>query len=78
MIDSKSVNSLLLDGNNARRLRGFDECPVCRSKLRHMHDEAHGISGTHMSGSERYECDGCNNKWFKLEGEELGFEFVLD
>lgn len=25
----------------------------------HLHDAAHGIEGTHMTGSERYECAAC-------------------
>lgn len=34
------------------------ECPSCReNKLRHVHDCVHGIPGTHMEGSERFECE---------------------
>jgi len=34
-----------------------------------MHSEAHGLAGTHMSGSERYECEVCGCSVFKTEGE---------
>lgn len=46
--------------------------------LRHMHNAAHGIPGTHMSGSERFECE-CGfyvGNW--EDAEKLGLNFVLD
>jgi transposase-like protein len=54
-------------------------CPQCKSvDFKHTHDSAHGIHGAHMAGSERYECNHCNYRVFKNEGEKLGFNFVLD
>jgi predicted RNA-binding Zn-ribbon protein involved in translation (DUF1610 family) len=35
-------------------------CPKCgHAFFKHMHNCAHGIPGTHMAGSERYECMEC-------------------
>lgn len=55
-------------------------CDNCKKETehRHMHDTAHGISTTHMSGSERYECVECGHAIFKKEGVEKGLKFVLD
>jgi DNA-directed RNA polymerase subunit RPC12/RpoP len=56
------------------------ECPKCKKQvvLKHLHDCAHGIPETHMSGSERYECPECGHMIFKEEGEKLDLKFVLD
>lgn len=43
-----------------------------------MHDTAHGLAGTHMEGSERYECVKCHSAIFKKEGIEKGLKFILD
>lgn len=43
-----------------------------------MHDAAHGISGTHMSGSERFECRLCGNKVFVGSPGAEAFKFILD
>lgn len=55
-------------------------CPECQTvgEFRHLHDEAHGISGTHMAGSERYECAKCGYAIFTAEGKKLGMKFILD
>ena len=53
-------------------------CPNCGVSLRHLHNEAHGIPGTHMAGSERYECPDCDKSWYKNEGEKLGFKYIAD
>ena len=53
-------------------------CPDCGDGLWHGHDEAHGLSGTHMGGSERYECRQCDKTWYKKDGEEIGLKFILD
>lgn len=47
-------------------------------RLRHIHDCAHGIEGTHMVGSERYECMDCGRSIYKEEGKKQGLRFVLD
>lgn len=55
-------------------------CPNCQrlTDATHMHDEAHGIAGTHMDGSERYECVECGYRMCKIEGEKQGLKFILD
>ena len=56
------------------------DCPECKKITNHiyLHNAAHGIPGTHMVGSERYECIECGYKMFKQEGIEKGLEFFLD
>ena len=55
-----------------------NKCPKCKlTKLTHKHIEAHGLSGTHMSGSEHYECE-CGYIISVDEGTALGFKFILD
>lgn len=54
-------------------------CPRCKSvDLRHVHETAHGIAGTHMAGSERFQCQHCNYTIYKVEGARLGLVFSLD
>ncbi len=55
-------------------------CPKCQKETEHdhKHDCAHGIEGTHMDGSERYECKECEYIMFKKEAEAQGLQFVLD
>jgi transposase-like protein len=53
-------------------------CPECGQELWHGHDAAYGMIGTHMAGSERYECHNCNKTWYKKEGEKIGLKFFLD
>lgn len=57
-----------------------DECPSCKEivELRHKYDAAHGIRGTHMAGSERYECPHCGRTIYATEGRKLGLKFILD
>jgi len=56
------------------------ECSKCEteSEFRHLHNEAHGLAGTHMAGSERFECKSCGYSVYKVEGEKLGFKFIAD
>lgn len=54
------------------------KCTKCNGELSHLHNEAHGIPGTHMDGSERYECQSCDWVVYAEEGESLGLRFVLD
>lgn len=55
------------------------KCPGCGGiNWTHWHDAAHGIAGTHMSGTERFECQGCGKVVYKREGTALGLRFVLD
>ena len=56
------------------------KCPKCKKETehRHMHDTAHGISETHMVGSERYECRICGYSMYKKEGEKQGLKYILD
>ncbi len=55
-------------------------CPKCKEMTKHVHehDAAHGIPGTHMSGSERYRCSECDYWMGKTEGEKQGLKFELD
>jgi predicted RNA-binding Zn-ribbon protein involved in translation (DUF1610 family) len=56
------------------------KCPKCGNTdaPRHMHDEAHGLSGTHMAGSERFECRGCGHVLSREEAKAVGLKYVLD
>lgn len=56
------------------------KCPNCCrvTKHKHLHDCAHGIPDTHMSGSERYECEECGYVMDKKEAESQGLQFILD
>lgn len=66
---------------NCRTLKGkVMDCPKCKRVVehKHMHDCAHGIPETHMTGSERYECVECGHSVRKVEGEKQGLQFVLD
>ena len=58
-------------------MRAF--CGECQrvTEHRHMHSTAHGI-GTHITGSERYECILCRRGIFREEGTGKGLDFVLD
>ncbi len=55
-------------------------CPKCKKKTEHSHRHecAHGIEGTHMDGSEHYQCKECEYIMFKKEAETQGLQFVLD
>jgi ribosomal protein L44E len=55
-------------------------CNVCQKETEHshLHDSVHGLEGTHMSGSERYQCVECANAIYKEEGEKKGLKFFLD
>ena len=57
-----------------------NKCPKCNEPtLRHMHDTAHGIAGTHMAGTERFECECGFVCWGdSAEAKKLGLKFVLD
>ena len=55
-------------------------CAKCKrpTKHLHLHDQAHGLTGTHMVGSERYECIICGRSLYhgSVGAEQL--QFVLD
>ncbi len=54
-------------------------CPKCKEdKLKHLHACAHGIEGTHMKGTERYECDCGFYVGDKEDAEQYDLEFTLD
>jgi hypothetical protein len=55
------------------------DCHRCkkRTEYYHKHDTAHGITGTHMAGSERYECKECGCTIFAADKID-GFNFILD
>ncbi len=55
------------------------ECPKCKKdNLKHRHNEAHGIHGTHMSGSERYECECGFYVGNAKDGEKYELKFIID
>lgn len=54
------------------------KCDCGSTEYKHLHDEAHGLSGTHVSGSERYECKSCGKAFFSEEGKKRGFKFFID
>ena len=56
------------------------ECPRCEKTTEHTHRHyaVHGIPGTHMAGSEHYECVECGYAMYFKEGEKQGLKFVLD
>jgi DNA-directed RNA polymerase subunit RPC12/RpoP len=55
-------------------------CPKCGkiTEHDHVHNEAYGIAGTHMAGSERYECRECGHALYAEEGSLQGLDYVLD
>jgi len=61
-------------------IKGYNmECPKCKKDtLKHMHNEAYGIAGTHMAGSERFECKCGFRISNKDEAKTHGLEFILD
>lgn len=56
------------------------QCPKCEKETNHTHKHscAHGLSGTHMAGSENYECKECGHTLYKTDGEAQGLRYVLD
>jgi hypothetical protein len=56
------------------------KCPHCgyTCEFRHMHDAAHGIEGTHMVGSERFECSQCGHSVSLHSPGAERFTFILD
>jgi uncharacterized protein with PIN domain len=57
-----------------------EKCPRCEytCEFKHMHDTAHGIPETHMSGSERFECTQCGHMIFLHSDGASKFNFILD
>lgn len=55
-------------------------CLTCQKVTSHwhLHDTAHGIRGTHMAGSERFECRSCGRNTFAHQPGAEAFPFVLD
>ncbi len=55
-------------------------CPKCKKETKHSHKHrvAHGLEGTHMSGSEHYQCEECGYIMFKPEAESQNLKFILD
>lgn len=55
-------------------------CPACKqaAPTQHMHSTAHGIPGTHMAGSERFECSACRHTLSREEAEGRGLAYALD
>jgi len=57
-------------------------CQICHGprEFEHLHDTAHGLPGTHMAGSERFQCSTCRTAvhvddnggrfFFQLDGED--------
>lgn len=54
-------------------------CPKCsRNKFKHLHDTAYGMQETHLSGTERFECENCGYSIYSREGIKMGFTFFCD
>jgi hypothetical protein len=55
-------------------------CLTCNTTTehQHLHDCAHGIFETHMSGSERFVCTVCHRSTFAYSPGADTFRFVLD
>ena len=54
-------------------------CPNCKSNdMKHEHDTAHGIAGTHITGSERFTCSCGLYIDNKGDAEKLGLTFTVD
>jgi DNA-directed RNA polymerase subunit RPC12/RpoP len=55
-------------------------CPLCGHTIqfKHMHDAAHGLEGTHMVGSERFECPQCGHNVFCDSKGAEKFTFIFD
>lgn len=59
------------------------QCPNCKADqtiigFNHMHDTAHGMESTHMGGTERFECKGCDYQLSRSEAKERDLVYVLD
>ncbi len=55
------------------------KCPQCgHDTLKHEHDCAHGLPGTHMAGSERFRCECGFYVGTKREALKYDLYFVLD
>lgn len=46
--------------------------------MKHLHETAHGVAGTHMDGSERFECTSCGRTLTREESEGRGLEYKVD
>lgn len=55
-------------------------CPECKRDvvIRHLHDTAHDVVGTHIIGSERFECPECGHHLTRDDVEILGLKYALD
>lgn len=55
-------------------------CATCGQMrpFRHLHQTAHGIPGTHMAGTERFECAACGESYGPADGPPFPLRFVLD
>lgn len=55
------------------------KCPKCGDEtLQHLHQTAYGIIGTHIAGSERYECECGFVVTNREEAEEFNLIFTED
>lgn len=56
------------------------ECAGCGNCTphRHLHDLAHGIHGTHMAGSERFQCIECSHNVLHHDHNAANFPFIFD
>lgn len=54
-------------------------CHTCGQvrQFTHLRDTAHGLPGTHMVGSERFECASCG-ECIRAEDNDGQFHFQLD
>jgi hypothetical protein len=55
-------------------------CTSCEQTTthNHLHNAAHGIEGSHMAGSERFECQKCGKMTYSHDLGADRFNFALD
>ena len=55
-------------------------CSSCgtETNFRHRHDTAYGLAGTHMVGTERFECQTCGKAYYATDGAPPPLKFILD
>jgi hypothetical protein len=62
------------------RKRNVGFCSSCgqNREFRHTHETAHGIPGTHMAGTELFECTVCDESYGPKDGPPFPLRFILD
>ena len=55
-------------------------CSSCgtETEFRHRHDKFNGDPGTHVVGTERFECQSCGKVFYAADGAPPPLKFILD